>query len=86
MDANDQPKLTVKYPRFKGGEAAVKELKLKSDYGNAAVAKFQNNVCSLKLYIHTGVDTRLSRLICAKRKSICWKIKIYIFYTCRLCQ
>lgn len=26
----------MKYPKFKGGEAMVKELKLKSNYGNAA--------------------------------------------------
>ena len=49
MDTNNQPRLTVKYPKFKGGDATVRELKLKSNYGNAAIAKFQNNVCSFRL-------------------------------------
>ena len=34
VDVHGQPKLTVTYPKFKGGEATVRERKVASNYGN----------------------------------------------------
>ena len=33
IDDNGQPKLTVSYAKFKGGEATVRELKVEPNYG-----------------------------------------------------
>lgn len=49
MDENNQPKLTVKYPKFKGGDATVKELKLKSNYGQF-FSYLVTNACGGKGY------------------------------------
>ena len=37
-DAHGKPKLKVTYPKFKDGEATVREMKVEQNYGNLKVA------------------------------------------------
>lgn len=52
VDAHGEPKLKVTYPKFKDGEATVREMKVEQNYGNLKVAYMRLKKFQLKIVLY----------------------------------
>ena len=50
-DAHGKPKLKVTYPKFKDGEATVREMKVEPNYGNLIVASMRLKIFQVKIVL-----------------------------------
>ena len=50
-DAHGKPKLKVTYPKFKDGEATVREMKVEPNYGNLKEAYMRLQIFQVKIVL-----------------------------------